>query len=61
MLAVRDRAIDGTGLSPARFAALPAATRTFTSKLSFILGTQEKAGHAARPVDSFVERFRLRE
>jgi hypothetical protein len=39
MLAVRNRAIDGTGLSPARFAALPAATRTFTSKLSFILGT----------------------
>jgi hypothetical protein len=33
MLAVRDRAIDGTGLSAARFAALPAATRTFTSKL----------------------------
>jgi len=26
MLAVRDRAIDGTGLSPTRFAALPAAT-----------------------------------
>jgi hypothetical protein len=33
MLAVRDRAIDGIGLSPTRFAALPAATRTFTSKL----------------------------
>ena len=33
MLAVRIRAIDGKGLSPSRFAALPAATRTFTSKL----------------------------
>jgi len=33
MLAVRIRAIDGKGLSPSRFAALPAATRTFTSRL----------------------------
>src|SRR6516164_3940051 len=29
MLPVRNRAIDGIGLSPTRFAALPAATRTF--------------------------------
>jgi hypothetical protein len=40
MLAVRDRAIDGAGLSPARFAALPAATRTFTSKLLSMPSTQ---------------------
>ena len=33
MLAVRIRAIDGKGLSPSRFAALPAATGTFTSRL----------------------------
>jgi len=30
MLAVRNRAIDGKGLSPSRFAALPAATGNFT-------------------------------
>src|SRR5271167_3758948 len=34
MLAVRNRAIDGAGLSPTRFAALPAATGAFTSRLS---------------------------
>src|SRR5580704_14412753 len=33
MLAVRIRSIDGKGLSPTRFAALPAATGTFTSRL----------------------------
>jgi hypothetical protein len=31
LLAVRIRAIDGKGLSPSRFAALPAATRTFAT------------------------------
>jgi hypothetical protein len=36
MLAVRNRAIDGKGLSPSRFAALPAATETFTSRLSTV-------------------------
>src|SRR6516162_1477586 len=34
MLAVRNRAIDGKGLSPSRFAVLPAATGAFTSRLS---------------------------
>src|SRR5262245_66216575 len=42
MLAVRDRAIDGTGLSPARFAALPAATRTFTSNCRSYSSHQQK-------------------
>ena len=34
MLAVRNRAIDGKGLSPSRFAALPAATGNFPPSLS---------------------------
>jgi hypothetical protein len=50
MLAVRDRAIDGIGLSPTRFAALPAATKTFTSKLSIVLGTQPTGRANARPM-----------
>ena len=40
MLAVRIRAIDGKGLSPSRFAALPAATGTFTPKLPGMSDTQ---------------------
>jgi hypothetical protein len=36
MLAVRNRAIDGIGLSPTRFAALPAATGNCTPSLSQI-------------------------
>ena len=58
MLAVRDRAIDGTGLSPARFAALPAATRTFTSKLLNMPSTPRDrcaiAGCAGSPTASAV-------
>ena len=43
-LAVRNRAIDGKDLSPSRFAALPAATGTFTSRLSTVRSPSPSLG-----------------
>jgi hypothetical protein len=59
MLAVRDRAIDGTGLSPARFAALPAATRTSTSKSMPMPGAHEEGPVIAAGLSFFFELERL--